>query len=425
MAYAAGPVFTIGSVRESPKEVTLKVTYVEPVWRDRYVIDDERKKRWLTRIHSPSNFSSGIEIVRRYQTKHQTLFETIILSLLVGNCATRLQPFSTILSTSGPEKVTDASALNRRRFLIYAGGTAVVVAASAVVLYHASKLQVQKTTTTTCSTSSRPTPSTNVSGARDFLKNRLYNITYSLCREDPGEFSGRYWTCSDNMLAYRAFHLMGDVTYRDAIYNRLHSITIPCRCVANHDAAMNHLHDPIVHAGATIYDPPRSRDCYSINTSNWTASSTICPDSSPSSGVFHEDHCLGAEIPDYACQGFGKGYADLCFLEAISYSNQGNRSKANSLYQTGRNKWDSTKKGFNDKRYASSGYFDTYKLALCIIASKKVNCALPDIYSDLDARLAEQQGPDGGISSTYSASANRLGSENCETTAMTIIAYRL
>jgi hypothetical protein len=187
---------------------------------------------------------------------------------------------------------------------------------------------------------------------------------------------------------------------------------------------MNHLHDPIVHANATIYDPPRTRDCYSIDTSNWTASSTICPNSSPSSGVFHEDHCLGDEFRDYAYDGFGKGYADLCFLEAISYKNKGNNAKAKWLYQTGRKKWDSTKKGFNDAP-ASSGYFDAYKLALCIIASKKVNGGPPDIYSDLDAKLAEQQGPDGGISSRYTASLSRQGSENCETTAMTIIAYKL
>jgi hypothetical protein len=311
--------------------------------------------------------------------------------------------------------------------LKYAGGTALVVAASAIALYYSTSIlppkppQVQ-TATTTSSTSSAP--STNVAGAWDFLKKKLYNCAYSLCREDPGKFSERYWTCSDNMLAYHAFHLMGDTAHRDAIYNRLHGITIRCTCVANHDAAMNHLHDPVVHAGATIYDPPRKKDCYSIDTSNWRAFSTTCPKSSPSSGVFHEDHCLGDEFTDYAKGGFGKGYADLCFLEAISYKNQGNISKANSLYQTGRNKWDSTEKGFNDASYASSGY-DAYKLALCIIASKKVNCALPDIYSDLDAKLAEQQGADGGISSTYTASANRQGSENCETTAMTIIAYRL
>lgn len=57
--------------------------------------------------------------------------------------------------------------------------------------------------------------------------------------------------------------------------------------------------------------------------------------------------------------------------------------------------------------------------------SKKVNGGLPDIYSDLEAKLTAQQGSDGGISSTYTASTNRVGSENCETTAMTIIAYKL
>jgi hypothetical protein len=56
------------------------------------------------------------------------------------------------------------------------------------------------------------------------------------------------------MLAYRAFDFMRDAAYSDAIYNRLHGITIPCTCLANHDAAMNHIHDPIVHANATIYE---------------------------------------------------------------------------------------------------------------------------------------------------------------------------
>jgi len=97
---------------------------------------------------------------------------------------------------------------------------------------------------------------------------------------------------------------------------------------------------------------------------------------------------------------------------------------ASSLYQVGRNKWESTYKGFNDRSFATSGYYDTFKLALCIIASKKVNGANPDIFTDIDAKITAQQGSDGGIASRYTRTANRQGSENCETTALTIVAYR-
>ena len=130
-------------------------------------------------------------------------------------------------------------------------------------------------------------------------------------------------------------------------------------------------------------------------------------------------------MSDYADSGLGKGYANLCFLEAISYQNQQNNTKANSLFQVGRSKWDSTNKGFNDSAYATSKIFDAYKLALCIIASKKINGTVPDIFADLDAKLTAQQGSDGGINSQYTANEDQQGSENCETTAMTIIAYQL
>ncbi|MFI5449819.1 MAG: hypothetical protein ACHQ03_08675 [Candidatus Bathyarchaeia archaeon] len=262
-----------------------------------------------------------------------------------------------------------------------------------------------------------------VNDALGFLKEPLYDKESQLCREDLGGFWARYWTCSDNVLAWRAFDLMGEPTYRDSIYKRLNAITIPC--AAKHVATINHLHDPIISEKATIDDPPGSDNCYSIDPSNWAAS-PVAWTKPPSSGIFHEDH-KGGPFNDYADPGLGNGYANLCFLEAISYRNQGNSTKASSLFRSGMDKWDSKKGGFNDMPYAKdpSRYFDTYKLALSIISSIKVNGALPEIYSVLDAKLTQQQGSNGGIYSKYTATANKQGSENCETTAMAIIAYKL
>jgi hypothetical protein len=265
-----------------------------------------------------------------------------------------------------------------------------------------------------------------VETALGFLRDQLFVSQHNLCREDLGSYSERYWTCSDNMLACRAFELMGELTYKELIQKRLQSIMIPC--VAEHDSTTNHFHDPII-TKTSLVDPPCDSDCYVIDTSNWTASSTPCPNYTVTSGVFHEDHKKGNPFPDYAAVGLGKGYANICFLEAISYKNAGQSEKARSLYRIGMDKWDQKGRGFNDSAYASSTTpkptFDAYKLALCIIASQIVNGNLPRIYEELDAQLASQQGENGGINSQFTATTNQTGSENCETTAMTIIAYKL
>ncbi len=267
-----------------------------------------------------------------------------------------------------------------------------------------------------------------VDTALGFLRDRLFVRGYNLCREDLASYSERYWTCSDNMLAWRAFELMGELTYKEWIQKRLQGIMIPC--VNKHDSTTNHFHDPIT-IETLIVDPACDSDCYVIDTSNWTASATPYPNDKVTSGVFHEDHKKGSPFSDYAVVGLGNGYANICFLEAISYKNAGQSEKARSLYQIGRDKWDQKGKGFNDGAYASSAsknpepIFDTYKLALCIIASKIVNGDLPDIYKDLDTKLTKQQSDDGGINSQFTATIDQKGSENCETTAMTIIAYKL
>jgi hypothetical protein len=140
------------------------------------------------------------------------------------------------------------------------------------------------------------------------------------------------------------------------------------------------------------------------------------------SGIFHEDHKTGNPLSNYADLGPGKGYANICFLEAISYKNVGQNDKAATLYQIGRDKWDG--KGFNDSVYASNSIYEAYKLALCIIASKSVNGNLSDIYHEFDAQLTDQQSEDsGGINSQYTSTTSQKGSQNCETTVMTIIAY--
>jgi len=214
---------------------------------------------------------------------------------------------------------------------------------------------------------------------------------------------------------------MEDYTHRDLIQSRLQGIVIPC--ITEHDSTLNHFHDPVTLNGQ-IEDPPADSDCYQVDTSEWTATACPCPSFSVTSGVFHEDHKKGNPLSNYADVGLGNGYANVCFLEAISYKNLGNGEKAQSIYQIGRNKWDG--KGFSDSAYVKDSIYDAYKLALCIIASKVVNGKAPDIYSQLDAQLTKQQGDaDGGINSQYTQTAYQMGSENCETTAMTIIAYNL
>jgi hypothetical protein len=277
-------------------------------------------------------------------------------------------------------------------------------------------------------------PSFNISAATAYLANTLYNSTLNLCREDNGAFSGRFWTASDNMLAFRAFALAGNSTLSNAIYNRLHGITINCTCIPpnGHDGSLNHQHDVVVWSGppaVTIYDPPRVKNCWSVTGSS--ASQVPCPPDTTTSGTFHEDHCTGSSISNYASTATGCGYADLCFLEAINYNNQGNSSKAQSLYGIGHNKWDGN--GYNDSAHVCNTFgqtpynkYATFKLALDMIASWKVYGTQPNNFSTLDGKIAAQQdATTGGVHSSYTASQNQVGSANCETTSLGIIAYKL
>ncbi len=271
----------------------------------------------------------------------------------------------------------------------------------------------------------------DVSKATAYLVS-LLDEDKDICFEDNGTYSGRYWTASDNMLAFKAFDLVQDSTRRDQIYNSLSAVEIECSC-GTHNASMNHHHDVIVWGNNTeIYDPPRVSNCWLIDTetTRWTHSTTTCPPGTTTTGVFHEDHCTGDSMTSYDSTAIGCGAADLCFLEAINYKNKGNSGKAEALYDIGHDKWDGN--GYNDRAHAINrvsetpyNKYDTFKIALDMIASWRVNAEEPENFNTLDGKIAAQQdGTTGGVHSTYIAAQNQIGSANCETTALAIIAYK-
>ena len=68
---------------------------------------------------------------------------------------------------------------------------------------------------------------------------------------------------------------------------------------------------------------------------------------------------------------YAKSHADIAFLESIAYLKEGDYNNSNRTYNLGNETWDSV--GFKDTAYNASIGYDTFKLALYILASKTLN----------------------------------------------------
>ena len=106
-------------------------------------------------------------------------------------------------------------------------------------------------------------------------------------------------------------------------------------------------------------------------------------------------------------------YADLLFLAAMAESD---RAKARRHFDDGLKLWDGT--GFKDR--AASKRYATYKLALCLIAARKLEVK-PDAQPAIIERLLAMQAEDGGWITDYDLERKPAGKANVETTCLAIL----
>ncbi len=123
------------------------------------------------------------------------------------------------------------------------------------------------------------------------------------------------------------------------------------------------------------------------------------------------------QVTDRLNEGWGE-YADLRFLATISLASR-NLELAKLQFEAGMKMWDG--KGFADKVQALSGLYATYKLALALLAAKRIGSMAKELEPIL-ARLQPLQNEHGGWITDYDASLKPRGLSNVETTCLALMA---
>lgn len=111
-----------------------------------------------------------------------------------------------------------------------------------------------------------------------------------------------------------------------------------------------------------------------------------------------------------------EGYADLLFMAALA---EPDSQKARQHLDAGMKLWDGT--GFNDPTTKTLHRYATYKLALSLIAARKLKVPLEQKPAILEQLLA-MQAQDGGWITDYDEKRKPVGLANVETTSLAIVA---
>ena len=261
----------------------------------------------------------------------------------------------------------------------------------------------------------------------------LYDSSQSLLRAHPS--TSDIWTASDNMAAARAYEYLPtpNLMRRDAILSSLKSYKI-CGCDAQseHDATINHHHDPLVIKGAQIPTTPQ-RDC-TRTPRKVSGPASFCDSGGskcPSATIVHEDHsawlgdpcnfgiCNGGSISGWDETGPGRGLAQTMALQILNRRNRG--QSTTELWQNLALKWDG--RGLYDARADQDRRYSVQALALFKIVARVLGKPLP---SGLDEKLVAAQGTNGGIRTHYaldgSFTLDQLGT--AETTSYVVLAFR-
>jgi hypothetical protein len=114
-------------------------------------------------------------------------------------------------------------------------------------------------------------------------------------------------------------------------------------------------------------------------------------------------------------------YADIAFLKALYDQCSGQSQQANQDFQIAIKMYDGT--GFVDSAFKSGteqGWYQTYKLALCIFVGEALGYRYP---ASVETNLLRMQSPSGGFYAHYSAGfSTGLSVTNTETTSLSILA---
>jgi hypothetical protein len=111
-----------------------------------------------------------------------------------------------------------------------------------------------------------------------------------------------------------------------------------------------------------------------------------------------------------------EGYADLLLLAALAEKDV---PKAKRHFQQALQMWDG--KGFKDRAAQAGSVYATYKLALALIAARKLN-ERPEAIVIVLERLLAQQAKDGGWITDYDRTGKPVGVANVETTSLAMLA---
>lgn len=120
-------------------------------------------------------------------------------------------------------------------------------------------------------------------------------------------------------------------------------------------------------------------------------------------------------------------YADRLLLAAINAFNRGDTNEASDLFVRAQEMFDDL--GFQDKAFVEQGYYDTYKLALYVIAGSSLGMSAPERQSVIELMLSLQENDPasnryGGVYTEYDDNLKPLPhtDTNTETTSLTILA---
>jgi hypothetical protein len=232
--------------------------------------------------------------------------------------------------------------------------------------------------------------------AEDYLVGQ-YNPTVGLLSEQSG--SSTYWLYSDNYLAVLAMQAANGS-----------SPSTQAMLAQNVSSTLHRYIDEI----------PGALNQYMVLTSN--SSDFNAPSSYQVATVG------GASIKIALNNGSGTlsldNYADIAFLEALYYNRTGQNVEAACLFDTGANMYNGV--GINDSVYsdpASSSYhqYQTYKLALYLLAGKTLGQSVPPSVEAVLLKM--QDNTTGGFYTGYDSSYSPAGTtENVETTSLAILA---
>ena len=111
-------------------------------------------------------------------------------------------------------------------------------------------------------------------------------------------------------------------------------------------------------------------------------------------------------------------YSDLLFMAAIAEAGR-HKEKGLGHFEAGMKTWDGT--GIRDRASEKGGLYATYKLALALIAARRLD-RKPEQPAEMLKRLLAMQREDGGFVTDYDALGKPVGQANVETTSLAILA---